>query len=112
MSGRGGAGRGGRRLARAGRAAVEGRAQAHLQPAHPGAPTPPAPTSPHPAAPDAVILFAMGFQSRGFNWCQVALFSAMVASTDALSVTAILKKSERGVGLGMVAQGWRQLHAG
>ncbi|KAI7841428.1 hypothetical protein COHA_004823 [Chlorella ohadii] len=39
------------------------------------------------------ILFVLGFQGRGFNWGHVALFSAMVASTDALSVTAILKKS-------------------
>lgn len=42
----------------------------------------------------------MGFQDRGFNWAHVALFSAMVASTDALSVTAILKKSEGGGGPG------------
>lgn len=42
-----------------------------------------------------VVLFVLGFESRGFNWCHVALFAAMIASTDALSVTAILKKSER-----------------
>ncbi|KAL4437060.1 hypothetical protein ABPG75_004199 [Micractinium tetrahymenae] len=40
-----------------------------------------------------IIMFAKGFGSRGFTWAHVALFSAMVASTDALSVTAILKKS-------------------
>ncbi len=52
------------------------------------------PIGPPPARPvAAVILFAMGFGSRGFTWAHVALFSAMVASTDALSVTAILKKS-------------------
>ncbi|PSC75198.1 Sodium hydrogen exchanger 7 [Micractinium conductrix] len=40
-----------------------------------------------------IILFALGFDARGFTWAHVALFSAMVASTDALSVTAILKKT-------------------
>ncbi|KAL4855765.1 Sodium/hydrogen exchanger 7 [Chlorella vulgaris] len=37
------------------------------------------------------ILFVLGFASRGFTWVHGALFAAMIASTDALAATAILK---------------------
>lgn len=50
---------------------------------------------PHPAA---VILFVLGFSSRGFTWVHGALFSAMIASTDALAATAILKQGAQGAG--------------
>jgi hypothetical protein len=42
----------------------------------------------------AVILFVLGFAGRGFNWVHCAVFSAMIASTDAVSTTAILKQGE------------------
>ncbi|KAL4855761.1 Sodium/hydrogen exchanger 8 [Chlorella vulgaris] len=38
-----------------------------------------------------IILFGLGFASRGFTWVHGALFAAMIASTDALAATAILK---------------------
>jgi hypothetical protein len=40
----------------------------------------------------AVILFGLGFADKGFTWAHGALFAAMIASTDALSATAILKQ--------------------
>jgi NhaP-type Na+/H+ or K+/H+ antiporter len=46
------------------------------------------------ASPPAVILFGLGFASRGFTWVHGALFAAMIASTDALAATAILKAGE------------------
>jgi hypothetical protein len=47
-----------------------------------------------PASLPAVILFVLGFASRGFTWVHGALFAAMIASTDALAATAILKAGE------------------
>lgn len=41
-----------------------------------------------------MILFVLGFSSRGFTWVHGALFAAMIASTDALAATAILKQGE------------------
>ena len=40
-----------------------------------------------------IILFALGFQSRGWSWVHGALFSAIIAPTDALAVAAILSQS-------------------
>ncbi|KAI7841566.1 hypothetical protein COHA_004736 [Chlorella ohadii] len=37
------------------------------------------------------ILFVLGFSSRGWNWIQGAVLAAMLAPTDAVAVTAILK---------------------
>lgn len=54
---------------------------------HAPAPLPP-PT--HPLI-RAVILFVLGFAGRGFNWAHGALFASMIASTDALAASAILK---------------------
>ena len=51
--------------------------------------TPPA-TGPR----SAVILYVLGFASRGFTWVHGALFAAMISSTDALAATAILKQGE------------------
>ena len=59
------------------------------------------PTLPQPPPP-AVILFVLGFASRGFSWVHGALFAAMIASTDALAATAILKQ---GGALADVCQG-------
>lgn len=40
-----------------------------------------------------IILFVMGFQNRGWTWVHGALFSAIIAPTDALAVAAILSQS-------------------
>lgn len=45
--------------------------------------------------PCAVILYVLGFSSRGFTWVHGALFAAMISSTDALAATAILKQGGR-----------------
>ena len=45
-----------------------------------------------PACLPAVILFGLGFADKGFTWAHGALFAAMIASTDALAATAILKQ--------------------
>jgi hypothetical protein len=37
------------------------------------------------------VLFALGFQGRGWDWVHGALLAAVLAPTDAVSVTAILK---------------------
>lgn len=47
-----------------------------------------------PRPPSAVILYVLGFASRGFTWVHGALFAAMISSTDALAATAILKQGE------------------
>jgi len=39
------------------------------------------------------IVFAMGFGDRGWSWVQAALFAAIIAPTDCVSVSAILKSS-------------------
>ena len=39
------------------------------------------------------ILFVLRFAGRGWSWVHAALFTAMVAPTDALSVAAVLKSS-------------------
>lgn len=37
------------------------------------------------------VLYALGFSGRGMDWAHGALFAAMLAPTDAVSVTALLK---------------------
>jgi NhaP-type Na+/H+ or K+/H+ antiporter len=37
------------------------------------------------------ILFVLGFSSRGWDWIHAAILAAMLAPTDAVAVTAILK---------------------
>jgi hypothetical protein len=39
------------------------------------------------------ILYVLGFDGRGWTWVQAALFAAIVAPTDCVSVAAILKTS-------------------
>ena len=41
-----------------------------------------------------VLLYVFGLRSQGWFWQHAALFSAMIASTDAVAVGAILKSSE------------------
>ena len=40
-----------------------------------------------------IILFVLGFQSRGWSWVHGALFSAIISPTDALAVAAILARA-------------------
>lgn len=37
------------------------------------------------------VLYALGFSSKGMDWVHGALFASMLAPTDAVSVTALLK---------------------
>jgi NhaP-type Na+/H+ or K+/H+ antiporter len=39
-----------------------------------------------------VLLYVFNLRSMGWTWEHGALFSAMIASTDAVAVSAILKK--------------------
>jgi NhaP-type Na+/H+ or K+/H+ antiporter len=39
-----------------------------------------------------IMLFALNLQAQNWQWQHAALFSAMIASTDAVAVSAILKK--------------------
>lgn len=39
-----------------------------------------------------ILLYVFGLNKLGWNWQHAALFSAMIASTDAVAVSAILKK--------------------
>lgn len=39
-----------------------------------------------------VLLYVFNLKSMGWSWEHAALFSAMIASTDAVAVSAILKK--------------------
>ena len=52
-----------------------------------------------------LILYVMDFQSRGWSWVHGALFSAMIASTDAIAVPAMLKAGEWRVGAGQLVIG-------
>ncbi len=49
-----------------------------------------------------MILYVLGFSSRGFTWVHGALFASMISSTDALAATAILKQ-----GGAVLGEGWR-----
>eukprot|EP00889_Picochlorum_renovo_P008463 jgi/Picre1/35493/NNA_002955.t1 len=40
-----------------------------------------------------LILFVLGFQNNGWTWVHGALFAAIIAPTDALAVSSILKKA-------------------
>eukprot|EP00887_Chlorella_sp_A99_P005087 scaffold25.g5087.t1 len=42
-----------------------------------------------------IILFVMGFAGRGWSWVNGALFAAIIAPTDALAATAVLKQGGR-----------------
>ena len=63
-------------------------------------PNTPRPTAPPPPPPlrhppqlvmTPFILYALGFASRGMDWVHGAVFAALLAPTDAVAVTAILK---------------------
>ena len=41
-----------------------------------------------------ILLFVFDLKSAGWHWQHAALFSAMIAPTDAVSVSSILKKGE------------------
>lgn len=42
-----------------------------------------------------IILFVMGFAGRGWSWVYGALLAAIIAPTDALAATAVLKQGGR-----------------
>ncbi len=42
-----------------------------------------------------ILLYVLGLKDLGWTWQHAALFSAMIASTDAVAVSAILKKGAR-----------------
>ena len=44
-----------------------------------------------------VLLYVFGLKELGWEWQHGALFSAMIASTDAVAVSAILKKGAAAV---------------
>lgn len=44
-----------------------------------------------------ILLFVFDLKSAGWHWQHAALFSAMIAPTDAVSVSSILKKGEASV---------------
>ena len=46
-----------------------------------------------------ILLFVFDLKSAGWHWQHAALFSAMIAPTDAVSVSSILKKGEASVPL-------------
>ena len=52
-----------------------------------------------------IILFVLRFNSDGWNWVHGALFSSIVAPTDALAVSSILKKSRGPVKLTSIMEG-------
>lgn len=52
-----------------------------------------------------LILFVLGFNNLGWNWVYGALFSAIIAPTDALAVSAILKKANGPVLLTSLLEG-------
>lgn len=52
-----------------------------------------------------LILFLLGFNALGWNWVYGALFSAIIAPTDALAVSAILKKANGPVLLTSLLEG-------
>lgn len=40
-----------------------------------------------------IILFVLGFQSQGWSWVYGAIFAAIIAPTDAIAVSSVLKKA-------------------
>lgn len=42
------------------------------------------------------VLYALGFSGRGMDWVHGALFAAMLAPTDAVSVSALLTAGGQG----------------
>jgi hypothetical protein len=50
-----------------------------------------------------LILYVMDFRSKGWAWVHGALFSAMIASTDAISVPAMLRSGGWPLVLGLLA---------
>ena len=56
------------------------------------------------------ILYALGFADRGMDWVHGALVAAMLAPTDAVSVTAILKAGALWVRYAVV--GWAGIELG
>lgn len=45
-----------------------------------------------------ILLYVLGLNNLGWTWQHAALFSAMIASTDAVAVSAILKKGTTELG--------------
>ena len=53
-----------------------------------------------------LLLYVLGLKNVGWHWQHAALFSSMVAPTDAVAVSAILKGGERGVELPCLLARW------
>ena len=58
-----------------------------------------------------LLLYVLGLKDVGWHWQHAALFSSMVAPTDAVAVSAILKGGERRVELPCLPARWLQ-HVG
>jgi hypothetical protein len=52
-----------------------------------------------------LLLYAFDLQAAGWHWSHAALFTCMIASTDAVAVTAVLKKANGPETLAVLMEG-------
>ena len=52
-----------------------------------------------------LLLYAFDLRATGWHWSHAALFTCMIASTDAVAVTAVLKKANGPETLGVLMEG-------
>jgi NhaP-type Na+/H+ or K+/H+ antiporter len=52
-----------------------------------------------------LMLYAFDLEASGWHWSHAALFTCMIASTDAVAVTAVLKKANGPESLAVLMEG-------
>lgn len=52
-----------------------------------------------------LLLYSFDLSASGWHWSHAALFVCMIASTDAVAVTAVLKKANGPETLGVLMEG-------
>ena len=52
-----------------------------------------------------LLLYAFDLRASGWHWSHAALFTCMIASTDAVAVTAVLKKANGPETLAVLMEG-------